>query len=68
MIVDLNGLAPGKTLTGKEVARLESPLITDNFEALAVEQQKRRTIIWLASDDNFWPLQQSYLLKFSLND
>lgn len=68
MIVDLTELGPGKTLAPVEVARLESPLLTDNFEALAVEQQKRRTIIWLASDDNFWPLQQSYLLKFSLKD
>lgn len=68
MIVDLDRLGPGKLLAGKEVARLESPPLTDNFEALAVEQQKRRTIIWLASDDNFWPLQQSYLLKFSLKD
>jgi len=33
-----------------------------------VTQEKRRTIIWLASDDNFWPLQQSYLLKFALED
>jgi hypothetical protein len=68
LIFDMKRLAPGKLLTGKEIARLGAPVLTDNFEALAVEQQKRRTIIWLASDDNFWPLQQSYLLKFSLKD
>ncbi len=58
----------GMLLKGKEIARLESPTLVDNFEALAVTQEKRRTIIWLASDDNFWPLQQSYLLKFALED
>jgi hypothetical protein len=55
-------------LKGKEIARLEAPTLVDNFEALAVTQEKRRTIIWLASDYNFWPLQQSYLLKFALKD
>ena len=59
---------PGAVLYGQEIARLEAPLIADNFEAMAVTQEKRRTIIWLASDDNFWPLQQSYLLKFALED
>jgi hypothetical protein len=59
---------PGMLLKGKEIARLEAPTLVDNFEALAVTQEKRRTIIWLASDDNFWPLQQSYLLKFALED
>jgi hypothetical protein len=59
---------PGMLLKGKEIARLEAPTLVDNFEALAVTQEKRRTIIWLASDDNFWPLQQSYLLKFALKD
>ena len=59
---------PGMLLSGKEIARLQAPTLVDNFEALAVTQEKRRTIIWLASDDNFWPLQQSYLLKFALED
>lgn len=54
--------------SGREIARLESPWLVDNFEGMAVTQEKRRTIIWLASDDNFWPLQRSYLLKFALED
>lgn len=59
---------PKMLWSGREVARLESPWLVDNFEAVAVTQEKRRTIIWLASDDNFWPLQRSYLLKFALED
>jgi len=68
-IMDMpKAVRPGMLLKGKEIARLESPMLVDNFEAMAVTQEKRRTIIWLASDDNFWPLQQSYLLKFALED
>lgn len=59
---------PRMTFRGREIARLDRPGLVDNFEAVAVTQEKRRTIIWLASDDNFWPLQQSYLLKFALDD
>lgn len=67
-IVDPAQLRAGAMVRGQEIARLAPPLITDNFEALAITQEKRRTIIWLASDDNFWPIQQTYLLKFALKD
>lgn len=63
-----NRFRPKMLFKGREVARLEPPWLVDNFEAVAVTQERRRTIIWLASDDNFWPLQQSYLLKFALKD
>ncbi len=68
VVVSQDQLVAGATVSGQEIARLEAPMLTDNFEAVAVTQEKRRTIIWLASDDNFWPLQQSYLLKFALED
>jgi hypothetical protein len=68
VVIQPHQLRAGAMLSGQEIARLEPPMITDDFEALAVTQEKRRTIIWLASDDNFWPFQQSYLLKFALED
>ena len=68
VVLRLSQLHRGGPLTGTQIAQLAPPMITDNFEALAVTQEKRRTIIWLASDDNFWPFQQSYLLKFALDD
>ncbi|MEY3985594.1 MAG: hypothetical protein RLZ59_1039 [Pseudomonadota bacterium] len=68
VVVSQDQLVAGAIVSGQEIARLEAPMLTDNFEAVAVTQEKRRTIIWLASDDNFWPLQQSYLLKFALED
>ena len=55
-------------LSGKEIAHLQPPLAVDNMEALSVTQEKGRTILWIASDDNFNPLQRTLLLKFALAD
>jgi len=60
------GLGEGGTLEGREIARLQAPLIVDNMEALAVTVENRRTLVWIASDDNFSPLQRTLLLKFEL--
>lgn len=65
--VTLPRLVEGATLVGAEVARLASPLTVDNFEALSVQQEGGRTILWIASDDNFMPLQRTLLMKFALD-
>jgi hypothetical protein len=36
------------------------------MEALSVTVENGRTIVWMASDDNFGPLQKTLLLKFAL--
>lgn len=54
------------TVSGPEVAALESPLTVDNMEALAVTREGGRIVVWLASDNNFSPLQRTLLLKFAL--
>jgi hypothetical protein len=56
----------GMLLEGEEVAHLRRPLVADNFEALSVAREGGRTIVWLASDDNYNPLQRTLLLKFAL--
>jgi hypothetical protein len=71
MSAKLGILAPGRfakdmILRGTEVADLRSPVTVDNMEALSVTQEKGRTIVWIASDDNFNPLQRTLLLKFML--
>lgn len=54
-------------VTGEEIATLAPPLAVDNMEALAITRENGRTIVWLASDDNFGtPMQKSLLLKFAL--
>lgn len=57
----------GAELRGREVLHLQSPLMIDNFEGIAVESSKRfGTLIYLISDDNFNPLQRTLLLQFRL--
>lgn len=65
-VADVPRLASGATIEGREIAALAPPLAADNMEALAVTRENGRTIVWLASDDNFSPLQRTLLLKFEL--
>ena len=61
--VALGGIVAGATLTGREIARLELPLLTDNFEGLAVQADgDGRVLVWLISDDNRFVLQKTLLL------
>lgn len=64
--IDARTIRPGAVLEGREIARLEWPLIVDNMEGLSVTREDGRTIVWLASDDNFNPIQRTLLLKFEL--
>ena len=65
-VADVSRLGPGGTIEGREIAALRPPLTVDNMEALSVTVENGRTIVWIASDDNFFPLQQTLLLKFAL--
>lgn len=47
-----------------ELASLASPLTVDNMEAVSVAREGRRVIVWIASDDNLFPLQRTLLMKF----
>jgi hypothetical protein len=55
-------------LAGEEIAYLAPPLTVDNMEALSVTRENGRTIVWIASDDNFSPIQRTLLLKFALDE
>lgn len=65
-IADARNLHPGAVVESREIARLQPPLTIDNMEGLSVTVEDGRTIVWLASDDNFLPLQRTLLLKFAL--
>jgi hypothetical protein len=67
-IADPRAIAPGRVLVPRELARLASPLTVDNMEALSIDREGRRTILWIASDDNFNGLQRTLLLKFALEE
>ena len=68
VLVEPGAIRPGATFEGRAIARLGWPLASDNMEALSVTREGGRTILWLASDDNFSPLQRTLLLKFALEE
>ncbi|HEV2818492.1 MAG TPA: esterase-like activity of phytase family protein [Allosphingosinicella sp.] len=65
-VAGTGGLGEGATIEGRALAVLRPPASVDNMEALSVTVERGRTIVWLASDDNFFPLQRTLLLKFEL--
>ncbi|KAA0582346.1 esterase-like activity of phytase family protein [Azospirillum sp. B21] len=61
-------LMAGAVIEGEELARLESPLVNDNFEGIATRPGPAgETLVYLISDDNFSSLQRTYLLQFALD-
>jgi hypothetical protein len=68
MLVDTQAIARGKSVTGKVIATLASPLLIDNMEGLAITREGDDTIIWLISDNNFSIFQRNLLMKFRLSE
>ncbi len=66
VVADVGKLEEGAVLAGEEIAHLEPPITVDNMEGLSIEREGGRTIVWIASDDNFMNVQRSLLLKFAL--
>ncbi len=65
-VADIGGLGPDSVIEPREIARLAPPLNVDNMEALSVTREGGRTIVRIASDDNFLRLQRTLLLEFEL--
>ncbi len=55
-------------IVGRELAAFEGPVLRDNLEGLSVVREGGRTILWIASDDNYNPFQRTLLLKFALEE
>ncbi|MEE8274765.1 MAG: esterase-like activity of phytase family protein [Alphaproteobacteria bacterium] len=67
--IDGDAIAPGATLEGREIARLELPFTVDNFEGLALRRAADGAIhLYMISDDNFRPFQRTLLLHFRLRE
>lgn len=65
-LLDPEAIRPGEVVTPRVIATLARPMTVDNMEALAVSEEDGRTIVWIASDDNFLALQRTLLMKFAL--
>jgi hypothetical protein len=66
VIAEAFRLNAGATIEGREIAELRSPLTVDNMEALSVTREGDRTIVRIASDNNFMAIQRTLLLEFAL--
>jgi hypothetical protein len=66
-IARLPALREGALIVGEAAAAFEGEVTRDNFEALSATREGRRTILWIASDDNYNPLQRTLLMKFALD-
>ena len=67
-MVDGKTVQPAAKLGGRELLRIEYPLVVENYEALAVQQTAQGAMIYLVSDDNYNPFQETLLLQFLLAD
>lgn len=65
-VAGLPPLADRALIEGREIAAFEGKTTRDNMEALSVTLEGDRTILWIASDDNYNPLQRTLLMKFAL--
>lgn len=66
--IDAASVKSGAKLDGEELARLEGADTVDNMEGIAARRgPDGRTLIYLLSDDNFSPLQQTLLMMFELS-
>lgn len=68
VVADLPAWREGATIAGREIATLAAPLTVDNMEALSVAQEDGRTIVRIASDDNYLKIQRTLLLEFELGE
>jgi hypothetical protein len=57
----------GAVIEGEEIADLARPL-SDNMEGLSVTREGGRSILWMASDNNYNSVQRTLLLKLVLKD
>lgn len=67
-VAELPAPADRAPIVGREIAVFEGRATRDNFEALSVTREGGRTILWIASDDNYNPLQRTLLMKFALEE
>lgn len=66
VMVEKSDLRAGAVIAGREIAQFAGEVTTDNYEGLAITREDGRTILWIASDDNFMAFQRTLLMKFVL--
>lgn len=67
-VLALSDIGKGKTVKSRIIATLASPLLVDNLEGIAAQEKGGETYIWLISDNNFFVLQRTILMRFRLSE
>jgi hypothetical protein len=66
-VVDPRAVGPdGHMAEEVIVPRWAPPLTVDNMEALAIEPTPAGPVVWIASDDNYFFLERTLLMRFAL--
>lgn len=66
-VIEAGSIAPGSIVEPRIIATLVPPFPVDNMEGIAVDQEAGKTIVWVISDDNYFAIQRTLLLKFAFN-
>lgn len=67
VVLSRHAVAPGRTVRGREILRLDGSMTVDNFEGIAARRDRNgKTVLYILSDDNFNPLQRTLLLTFEM--
>jgi hypothetical protein len=66
IVVKAEAIRPNAQLSGKELLKLEGPLVVDNFEGIAVQVNAKGTSIFIVSDDNYNSFEATLLYQFML--
>lgn len=67
-LIDSESIATARLVRPRVIATLSPPFPVDNMEGIAVEREGDRAIVWMISDDNYFALQRSLLLKFEFSE
>lgn len=59
-------LKAGSVLKGREIARFNPPVLTENYEGLSISHEGGKRMLWIVADDNHQFYQRSLLLKFEI--
>lgn len=62
-VADVDEIGSGGIWRSRTIATFRPPLVTENFEGLAVEDSAEGAVIWMISDDNLSKWQRTLLLR-----
>jgi hypothetical protein len=67
VLADPARLDPERPLPTQELARIDTPPLRENYEAMVVQDAPQGPLVWLLSDDNGMALQETRLMKLRLD-